>query len=116
MFSFSVQRGTYLLGIVTGPCDLALLCGAAALVAEVMRRGGETHFLLDLLGAEPHLTPEDHQELGAFIARSWVGVQVASVVPSIERVGVSEEAAQQGGLRLRTFTTLAEAEDWLAAG
>lgn len=113
MFSVGVQHSGYLLGIVTGKGELADFCGAAMMIAEVARRSGERRVLVDLLGAEPQLAPEQHQELGEFLGRAWAGLQVASVVPSVERIGVSEAAAQAMGLRLRTFTALAEAQAWL---
>lgn len=116
MFSVGIQHNGYLLGIVTGDAELPYFCGAALLIAEVARRTGEQRVLVDLLGAQPRLEPDQHQELGEFLAGAWAGLQIASVVPSVERVGVSEAAAQAAGLRIRTFTTLAEAQAWLHGG
>jgi len=116
MFSVGIQHNGYLLGVVTGEGELSYFCGAALMVAEVARRAGEKRLLIDLLGAQPKFEPEQHQELGEFLGRAWAGLQVASVVPSVERVGVSEAAAQAVGLRIRTFTNLAEAQDWLRGG
>jgi len=42
--------------------------------------------------------------------------QVATVVAAANRKGTSEKAAQKLGLRLRTFTDLGEAIDWISAG
>jgi hypothetical protein len=40
---------------------------------------------------------------------------VATVVTPANRKGTSEKAAQKLGLRLRSFTDMAEAQAWIAA-
>ena len=40
--------------------------------------------------------------------------RVASVVPPDKLTGLGERAAQKMGLRLRTFTNLAEGMEWIA--
>lgn len=114
MFSVSIQKGGTLIAAGVGEADVPDLCGMAALVAEVARRAGKNRALLDLLAVRPSLSQAQHIELGNRIAAILAGLHVAVVVPDAERVSSGERAAQQSGLALKTFTSLAEAEDWLA--
>jgi len=115
MFTLSVQRAGYLLVVASGQGTLADFCGAACMVAEIGRRDGCVHALLDLLGAEPRLSLEEHRALGQHVGQAWVGMRVAVVVPDTQRVRVGESAAVDEGTNLRTFTNLLEAEGWLLA-
>jgi hypothetical protein len=68
---------------------------------------------LPTCGSQPRLTPDEHRQLGEQVRNLWTGVQVAVVVPIVERVLIGEEAARAGGANIRTFTDLHEAGDWL---
>lgn len=115
MFNIAVQHGRQsLLAVATGAATLDDMVGAAAMVAVIAGRAGHRRALVDVLGAQPQLTPEQHQQLGVEIARAWAALErVAVVVPASLRIGVGEQAAQQQGLRLRTFTALEPATQWL---
>jgi hypothetical protein len=113
MFSLSVQRDGYLLVIVSGKGTLATYCAVVAFVAELVERERNPRVLVDPLGSEPALSPQEHRELGEQVGRLWNHTQVAVVVPSTERVLIGEQAAQARGAHISTFTDLHAAGDWL---
>jgi hypothetical protein len=113
MFNVSVLRDGYLLVIVSGVGGLASYCAVVSFVAELLQRERQDRVLVDLLGSQPSLTRDEHRQLGEQVRRLWTGVQVAVVVPTVERVLIGEEAARAGGANIRTFTDLHEAGDWL---
>ncbi len=115
LFNVAVQHaGPILLVVGTGPAQLLHLCGLVDLAARVARMGGYRRLLVDLLAVDPELSFTDHLQLGAHAAQMLAGIdKVATVVPREQRKGSSEKAAQQHGLRLRTFSDMHEAENWL---
>jgi hypothetical protein len=67
-----------------------------------------------LLSVEPNLSPDEHFMVGRQAGEAFRGMEkVACVVDERFRTGVGEKAAQAAGKQLRTFTALAEAEEWL---
>ena len=114
-FTATVHHGPdYLLVEGAGPALLTDLCGFMDLVATVSHKGGYRRAVLDLLGVEIALTFTEHLQLGAHAADRLSNLErVASVVSVQNRKGTSEKAAQKFGLRLRTFTSLAEGLQWI---
>ena len=111
----SLDRNGQLL-VVTGRGHAALadLKGFADLIGTVCREEQRTHALVDLTHVEQDLTFTDHLQLGVYIADSLQFLEkMATVVPAAARSGNSERAAQKSGLRLRTFTDMDEARQWL---
>lgn len=117
-FSLTVHHGLpYLLVEVGGSASLTDLCGVADLIATVAGRAGYRRALIDLLAMDlSSLSFTDHLTLGAYAAERLNRLErVATVVTPANRKGTSEKAAQNLGLRLRTFTDLGEAVDWVSA-
>lgn len=118
-FSVTVHHALpHLLVEVGGAASLTDLCGLADLIATVSARAGYRRALVDLVATDiSALSFTDHLTLGAYVAdRLGRLEQVATVVAPANRKGTSEKAAQKLGLRLRTFTDLGEANDWILAG
>jgi len=115
MFTVSIDdAGPYFLAVASGKAQLGHLCGFADLSARVATAKGYKRVLIDLLAVEPHLSFTEHLQLGAHVATAFAAVErVATLVPPNEKKGTSEKAAQKLGLRLRTFTSLEEANAWL---
>lgn len=115
-FTATVHHGPdYLLVEGAGPALLTDLCGFMDLVATVADKGRYRRAVLDLLRVEIALTFTEHLQLGAHAAGRLRNLErVASVVSLQNRKGTSEKAAQKMGLRLRTFTSLAEGLQWIA--
>ncbi|MEJ5988694.1 STAS/SEC14 domain-containing protein [Ramlibacter sp. PS3R-8] len=114
-FTFTVEHGPeYVTVTSAGFAALADLCGLFDLVRVTCERHGHTRALLDLRQVEIQFAFTDHLALGAHAASALRSMgRVASVVAPKFRVGTSEKAAQQMGLRFRTFTDLSEAIAWL---
>jgi hypothetical protein len=115
VFSLSVLRDSYLLVIVSGKGTLAGYCAVVSFISELLKREHDDRVLVDMLGSQPALSPDEHRELGEQVARLWRDSQVAVVVPSADRVLIGERAAVAGGANIRTFTDLHSAGDWLKA-
>jgi hypothetical protein len=97
-----------------GQAMLADLKGFADLIATICRDEQRHRVLVDLLSVSQSLTFTDHLQLGVYIAQRLNFLErMATVVPMHERSGNSERAAQKSGLKLRTFTDMAEARAWL---
>jgi hypothetical protein len=104
----------YLLVEGSGPALLTDLCGFMDLVATVAQKGHYRRAVLDLLDVEIALTFTEHLQLGTHAAERLRSLErVASIVSMQNRKGTSEKAAQKMGLRLRTFTSLAEGLQWI---
>jgi hypothetical protein len=104
----------YLLVRGAGPALLTDLCGFMDLVATVADKAHYRRAVMDLLDVEIALTFTEHLQLGAHAAERLRNLErVASVVSVQNRKGTSEKAAQKMGLRLRTFTSLAEGLAWI---
>ena len=116
MFQIGIQRDGYLLAVLTGEATLSAFRAAGALIREFCSAEGQTQVLIDLLGLTPELSQDDHHALGVFLGDAFRGLQVAVVVPAVERVGTSEEVARSAGAHLRTFTSLQDGEAWLKGG
>jgi hypothetical protein len=114
-FTATVQHDPeYLLVKGAGPALLTDLCGYMDLVATVAAKAGYRRAVLDLLDVEIALTFTEHLHLGAHAADRLRDLdRVASIVSAQNRKGTSEKAAQKFGLRLRTFTSLAEGLQWI---
>ena len=114
-FTATVHHGPdYLLVEGSGPALLTDLCGFMDLVATAADKGRYRRAVLDLLAVEIALTFTEHLHLGAHAAERLRSMErVASIVPVQNRKGTSEKAAQKLGLRLRTFTSLAEGLHWI---
>ena len=94
------------------PADLFMLVDFVAVAATEAARSA---VVIDLLAVEIDFTFTEHFALGIYAAKMLHKLdRVASVVPERFRVGTSEKTAQKSGLRLRTFTSLAEAMGWLS--
>ena len=111
----SVQREPGLLLVVgQGRATLADLKGFADLIATICTEEQRTRVLVNLLEVEQDLAFTDHIQLGVYIAEKLGFLQkMATVVPASQRSGNSERAAQKSGLKLRTFVSLDEANQWL---
>jgi hypothetical protein len=115
LFNIAVHHGPeYLLVVCAGRSTLADLLGAADLIARIAAVRGYRRALIDLTATEPELAFTEHLQLGAHVAASLAFLdRVSTVVSPRYRTGVSEKAAQKEGLRLRTFTSLEEAQMWM---
>jgi hypothetical protein len=112
----AVHHGPFLHVVVTGQADLADFCSHMDFVGAAARQSGDRRALIDMLGVANNLSFTDHMSLGLHAAQVLGDLdRVATVVPEKLRVGTSEKAAQRGGLRLRTFTTIDDAIAWLTA-
>jgi len=114
----SVVREAGLLAVKgRGAATLPDLKGFADLIATICREEHRQFVLVDLLHVEQSLTFTEHLQLGVYIAeRLGFLTRMATVVPVEARSGNSERAAQKSGLRLRTFTDMAQARAWLREG
>ena len=98
-----------------GAAQLADIKGFGDLIATICRDEQRGLVLVDLLDVRQSLTFTEHLQLGVYMAeRLSFLTRMATVVPLEYRTGNSERAAQKSGLKLRTFTDLAEARAWLA--
>jgi hypothetical protein len=98
-----------------GAAQLVDLKGFADLVATICRDEQREFVLVDLVDVQQSLTFTEHLQLGVYIAqRLSFLTRMATVVPLAQRTGNSERAAQKSGLKLRTFTDMGEAREWLA--
>lgn len=103
-----------LLAKARGAATLVDLQGVADLLATVCREGQCQFVLLDLLDVSQALAFTEHLQLGVYVAEKLMFLtRMATVVSPQARSGNSERAAQKSGLRLRTFTDMAEARAWL---
>lgn len=105
----------HLLVKASGVALLADLYGYMDLVASIARTMGYRRVVLDLIDTEVQLSFTDHLNLGVYASDRLRHLKrVASVVSAANRTGTSEKAAQQMGLQLKTFTSLAEGVEWVA--
>ena len=112
----SVDRVDEQMLLVKGRGDAALadLKGFSDLIATLCREEHRALVLVDLLEVRQHLTFTEHLQLGVYIAEKLGFLtRMATVVPTADRSGNSERAAQKSGLHLRTFTDMNEARAWL---
>jgi hypothetical protein len=116
-FTVTVHHGLpHLLVQAQGPATLTDLCGLTDLVATVATRTGQRRALIDMERAGLELGFTEHLQLGSYVAERFSTLdKVATVVTPANRKGTSEKAAQKLGLRLRSFTDMAEAQAWIAA-
>jgi hypothetical protein len=116
-YTVTVHHGPqFLLVEGAGSATLADLCGSIDLVATIAAMSRARRALLNLLGVEIDFPLSVHLQLGMYAADKLRALErVASVVPPHRRTGSSERAAQKMGLQLRTFTTVAEGMEWIAA-
>ena len=114
----SVARESQLLAVSgRGEATLADLKGFADLIATICRDEQREFVLVNLLDVTQALSFTEHLQLGVYIAeRLGFLTRMATVVPVQARSGNSERAAQKSGLRLRTFTDMAQARAWLQDG
>jgi hypothetical protein len=114
----SVAREAGLLAVkARGAATLADFKGFADLIATICREEQREFVLVDLLDVAQSLSFTEHLQLGVYIAeRLGFLTRMATVVPEEARSGNSERAAQKSGLRLRTFTDLAQARAWVEDG
>jgi|SRR5690349_9660901 hypothetical protein len=99
-----------------GSAALADLKGFADMIATICREEQRQFVLIDLLDVQQSLSFTEHLQLGVYIAeRLGFLTRMATVVPAQLRSGNSERAAQKSGLKLRTFTDLAEARAWVSS-
>lgn len=114
-FTATVHHGPdHLLVEARGPALLMDLCAFMDLVAAVADRGRYRRAVLDLTHTVIALSFTEHLHLGTHAAERLHKLErVASVVSPQNRKGTSEKAAQKMGLRLRTFTSMAEGLQWI---
>jgi hypothetical protein len=113
LFSVSVQKEGYLLVVVSGRGGLGFFRAVVGFVGDLIASEREERVLVDLMASQPSLTVEEHRKLGEHAGKQWHGAQIAVVVPSVQRVLIGEQAAQAGGAKIRTFTNLHDAGEWL---
>lgn len=100
-----------------GTATLVELKGLVDRLATTCREERRQFVLADLLEVSQVLTFTEHLQLGMYTAEKLAFLaRMATVVPLQARSGNSERAAQKSGLRLRTFTEMAEARAWLGEG
>lgn len=117
-YALSLHTGpAFLLAVGTGqPESLQDLLEAMDEIAAATHEHGCRRLLLDLLALDVQFSPADHLSIGRHAAHAFGHLErVASVVSIDTRVGTSEAAAREGGLSLRTFTSLRDASDWITA-
>ncbi|TFZ06028.1 hypothetical protein EZ313_05100 [Ramlibacter henchirensis] len=117
MFTVGITHGTaHLLVVATGTARLCDVCGLVDLVSTVARMCGDRKVVLDLLAVRPELSFTEHLRLGEHTAHALSDIEkVAAVVDPREYRAISERSAQKHGLNLKAFTSLVEAEAWLAS-
>ncbi|HEY8358737.1 MAG TPA: hypothetical protein VIL30_14865 [Ramlibacter sp.] len=115
-FTITVHPDQALLLVeASGTATLAELCAYMDFVAALARSRRARQAVLNLLAVDIQFSFTDHLTLGAHAAQALHELErVASVVNGKYRSGTSEKAAQKSGLRLRTFTDLAEGLAWVA--
>ncbi len=108
MFHAGVQHeGAYVLVVASGRAELPELCALAEFSAKIASMRGCKRVLIDLLAVDRLLTPEEDMQLGAHLE---------AVFRDIERVAsVHPHPHASRSSRIRVFSTLAEANQWLIA-
>ena len=102
--------------VVSGPNSMKNFVDLLAEVAEDTALWSDRRLLVDLRAVEGELTPPEQIFLGELAAQSFPHLErVASVVPPAQITHNSETAARELGMRLRVFTSLEEATEWLLA-
>jgi hypothetical protein len=83
-------------------------------VADRTRTAGDKRVMVNLLAIAESLKFTDHYSVGEQVARELGHLdRLASVVPAERRTGASEKVANAQGMRLRVFTSVADAQEWL---
>lgn len=114
-FTLSIQQTEpYLAVSAAGAAGLAELCGATAMVGEMVKCSGHARVLADLTDVQPGLSFTDHLRIGNL---------ACSVLGNIERLGVvvppgyvdapAAKAARLAGVPLRTFLRVDDARAWI---
>jgi hypothetical protein len=114
-FTISIeQTEPYLAVSAAGAAGLAELCGATAMVGEMVKFNGHARVLADLAGVQPALSFTDHLRIGNL---AW------NLLGNVERLGVvvppgyvdapAAKAARLAGVPLRTFLRLEDARAWI---
>lgn len=106
----------YLLVEVAGTAHAADHRGVVAMAAAICAAAPYRKCLIDMRRMQTEMAFTEHLQLGTFVGESLRNLdKVASVVTPELRKGTSEKAAQKLGARLRAFTDIAEAKDWLCS-
>ncbi|MDB5750966.1 MAG: hypothetical protein JWP65_1387 [Ramlibacter sp.] len=115
-FTITVRPGQPVLVVqASGRAALADLCAYADFVAGLARGRRVRKAVMNLLAVQIGISFTDHITLGAHAARALRELeQAASAVDAKYRSGTREKAAQNSGLKLRTFTDLGEAIAWVS--
>ena len=108
MFNAGVQHeGAYVLVVAAGRAGLPELCALAPFSAKIASMRGCQRVLIDLLAVDRLLSPDENTLLGA---------QLDVVFRNIERVAsVRPQPLTSSSSRIRVFSTLEEANQWLIA-
>lgn len=107
----------HLHAVLSGQATLHDLCGLADCIATVTRGTGQRRVLVELFQAEMGLLFTEHMQLGWYVAERLAHLErVATAVAAADLAGLtSEKAAQNSGLRFRSFTSAEEARAWVVA-
>jgi hypothetical protein len=107
----------HLLVTASGAAGLAVICATVDFVATATRLEGRMRAMVDLRAATLELSFTEHLQLGEHCAAVLKHLErFATVARLQDRVGTSEKAAQRHGLRLRSFSDMQEALEWLGGG
>jgi hypothetical protein len=100
---------------MTGSTDLDEMILAIAELGSQSRARGDKRLLVDLQHLANKFRFTDHFQIGEEAARQFQHLErLASVVPAEQITRTSEKVAVKRGLRLRVFTSMDEAIDWLS--
>jgi hypothetical protein len=111
------RQPDHLHAVLSGEASLHDLCGLADYIATVTRGSGVRRLLVELFEVEMRLVFTEHLQLGWYVAERLGHLErVATALSAANLAGLtSEKAAQNSGLRFRSFTSLDEARGWIKA-
>jgi hypothetical protein len=113
--NLTIQRGPQILLVEgTGEARLADLLGVIDLIAQVTQREGTSRAIANLLACETRLAFTDHLQMGMHAYSRLQHLQRgAAVVRASARRDTTERVARKLGLRVRVFTALDDALQWV---
>jgi hypothetical protein len=114
-FTISIDNtDPYLAITAAGAAGLPELCGAAALVGEMVKFNGQLRVLADLGAVEPRLSFTDHLHFGNLVWNLLGRLErLAAVVPPGYLDAPAAKAARLAGVPLKTFLSVDEARAWV---
>lgn len=114
-FTIAIQQTEpYLAVSAAGAAGLAELCGATAMVGELVKFNGHARVLADLGAVQPELSFTDHLRFGNLVWNLLGSLERLSVVVPPGYVDApAAKAARLAGVPVRTFLRLDDARAWI---